>query len=137
MKFIYLVNSWKKKWKKLKKFPKPIGSILPAMQMIESCYIPIFYFKLCPKFPFLFHTPMFPMFLMTSYSILRCFPQSSDIFPHSDVLPAPMFPKSSCSIPCSDVFWCFPMFSDVFPIFIDVEPFWSYYGLIIIMEPFR
>ena len=28
------------------------------------CYIPIFYFKFHPKFPFLFHTPMF---LMSSY----------------------------------------------------------------------
>ena len=54
-----------------------------------------------------FHTLTF------SYSALWCFwcfPQSSDIFLHSDVLPTPIFPKSSCSIPCSDVFRCFPYF---------------------------
>ena len=80
----------------------------------HTCYIPIFYFKLHPKFPFLFHTPMF---LMSSYSILQCFPiphsdvsQSSDIFSHSNVLPTPTFLKSSCSIPCSNIFPHFPHF---------------------------
>ena len=101
----------------------------PALHPSE-CYIPIFYFKLHPKFPFLFHTPMFPM---SSYSILwrfRHFPYS-DVFlfrtpmfpmfptvlPHSDAFPTPTFLKSSCSIPFqvhapmfSDVFRCFPQF---------------------------
>ena len=80
---------------------------------VAICYIPIFYFKLHPKFPFLFHTLMFPMFPMSSYSILQCFqhfPQSSDVFLHSDAFPTPMFLKSSCSIPCSNVFRCFPYF---------------------------
>ena len=75
-------------------------------------------------------------FLMFSYSTLqhfRCFPHSSDIFLHSNIFPTPMFPISSCSIPFQVHA---PMYSDVFPTFIDAEPFWSHYGLIIIMEPF-
>ena len=70
-------------------------------------------------------------FLM--FSILWCFPQSSDIFLHSDVFPTLMFLKSFCSIPFQVHAL---MFSNVFPIFIDVAPFHSYYGFIIIMEPF-
>ena len=80
----------------------------------------------------IFHTLTF------SYSALRCFPQSSDIFPHSNVLPTPMFPKSSCSIPCSNVFRCFPYFyrcgtfqSYYGPIFQNItisEASWTLYG---------
>ena len=84
-----------------------------------------------PMFSDVFHTPMF------SYSTLqhfRHFLQSSKVFLHSDAFPTPMFLKSSCSI----LFQVHaPMFSNVFPIFIDAEPFQSYYGLIIIMEPFQ
>ena len=96
----------------------------------STCYIPIFYFKLCPKFPFLFHTLMF---LMSSYSILwrfRCFPYSDVFLFHTPMFP--MFPTvfwrlsalwcfpysdiseillfHSIPSPCSDVFWCFPHF---------------------------
>ena len=123
-----------------------------SFKVVVRCYIPIFYFKLHPKFPFIFHTPMFLMFQMSSYSILWCFwcfLMFSILrhfpIPHSDVS------NISCSLLtsfCTPMFpllqhfrnppvpFHAPMFSDVFPIFIDAEPFQSYYGLIIIMEPF-
>ena len=45
----------------------PKNNIMSFSPVLRTCYIPIFYFKLCLKFPCLFHTPMFPM---SSYSIL-------------------------------------------------------------------
>ena len=88
------------------------------------CYIPIFYFKLHPKFPFLFHTLMFPMFPTSSYSILRCFPiLHSNVSNISHSLPTSfctlMFSLLRCfqtppvpfhALTFSNVFWCFPYF---------------------------
>ena len=107
---------------------KPFGRAQKRnMTFSYNCYIPIFYFKLRPKFPFLFHTPMFPM---SSYSILWRF-QRFWCFPYSDVFLfcTPMFPMFPavfwhlsalrCS-PYSDIskillfhsmLRCFPMFS--------------------------
>ena len=79
--------------------------ILPIV-ISHTCYIPIFCFKLCPKFPLLFHTPTF---LTLSYSILWHFWQFLTIsilqhfpIPHSDIS------NISCSLPMS---FHTPMFS--------------------------
>ena len=88
----------------------------------KFCYIPIFHFELHPKFPFLFHTLTFPT---SSYSILQCFP-----ILHFDV--------SNVSH-CLPTFFRTPMFSllQCFPYFYRCGTFQTYYGLIIIMEPFQ
>ena len=87
----------------------------------HTYYIPVFYFKLHPKFPFLFHTPMF---LMSSYSILRCFPILHSNVSHSllTFFHTPMFsllqhfrnPPVPFHAPTfshiSHIFRCFPHF---------------------------
>ena len=98
-----------------------------------NCYIPIFYFKLCPKFPFLFHTPMF---LMSSYSILWCFQHFQHFLtfsilwcfpiPHSDISDLSHSLLTSFRTPMFSLLWHFwnppvpfhaPTFSDVFRCF--------------------
>ena len=112
---------------------KPPQSSLPAP---TPCIYPYSILKPWPNFHSYFTLRCFQHLIPYSNVFLFCtqmFLLFPTVFLHSSVFPTPMFLKSSCSIPFQVHAL---MFSDVFPIFIDAEPFQSYYGFIIIMDPF-